>query len=193
MSIETSQYHQTETEILNEEQVLRKAISNPNAFAPIYEKYYLQIFKFVLQRVENDEWAAEIVSDVFAKALFNLKKYKFKGTPFSAWLYRVAYNEIASKFRKNKRNRTVNIPEENWALFQNEEEEEYQDNSISIKKLKSCLQQLKPHEVELIEMRFFEERPFKEMGEILELTTENARVKTHRALKKLQKLFKSAK
>ncbi len=192
MSVETSQYHQTEKEILNEEQILRKAINNPSAFASIYDKYYLQLFKFVLQRVENEEWAAEIVSDVFAKALFNLKKYKFKGTPFSAWLYRVAYNEIASKFRKNKRNRTVNIPDENWALFQSEEEE-YQDNSVSIKKLKSCLQQLKPHEVELIEMRFFEERPFKEMGEILELTTENARVKTHRALKKLQKLFKSEK
>lgn len=192
MSIETSQYHQTKKEILNEEQILKKAIKSPEAFAPIYDKYYMQLFKFVLQRVENEQWAAEIVSDVFAKALFNLKKYKFKGTPFSAWLYRVAYNEIASKFRKNKRNRTVNIPEENWALFQNEEEE-YEDNSMSVKKLKSCLQQLKPHEVELIEMRFFEERPFKEMGEILELTTENARVKTHRALKKLQKLFKTVK
>ena len=42
-------------------------------------------------------------------------------------------------------------------------------------------------------MRFFEERAFKEIGEILNLTTENARVKTHRALKKLQKLFKSGK
>ena len=57
--------------------------------------------------------------------------------------------------------------------------------------MKQCLQKLKPNEVELIEMRFFEERAFKEIGEILEITTENARVKTHRALKKLQKIFKS--
>ena len=40
-------------------------------------------------------------------------------------------------------------------------------------------------------MRFFEDRAFKEIGEILGLTTENARVKTHRTLKKLQKTFKS--
>lgn len=191
MSTTTSKYHQTEIDIQNEEVILRRAIENPQAFAPIYEKYYLAIFKFVLQRVENEQYASEIVSDVFAKAIFNLKKYKFKGTPFSAWLYRVAYNEIATKFRKDNRKRTVNIPDETWSLFASENDE-IEDNSLSFKKLKLCLQKLKPNEVELIEMRFFEDRPFKEMGEILELTTENARVKTHRALKKLQKLFKAS-
>lgn len=191
MSTTTSKYHQTEIDIQNEEVILRRAIENPQAFAPIYEKYYLAIFKFVLQRVENEQYASEIVSNVFAKAIFNLKKYKFKGTPFSAWLYRLAYNEIATKFRKDNRKRTVNIPDETWSLFASENDE-IEDNSLSFKKLKLCLQKLKPNEVELIEMRFFEDRPFKEMGEILELTTENARVKTHRALKKLQKLFKAS-
>jgi len=190
LSASTSTYHQTEIDIQNEEVILRRAIENPQAFAPIYEKYYLAIFKFVLQRVENEQYASEIVSDVFAKAIFNLKRYKFKGTPFSAWLYRVAYNEIATKFRKDNRNRTVNIPDERWSLFASENNE-IEDNNLSFKKLKLCLKKLKPNEVELIEMRFFEDRPFKEMGEILELTTENARVKTHRALKKLQKLFKA--
>mgnify|MGYP001170709879 CR=1 FL=1 len=186
-------YHQSESEIQREEKILRQAITNPEAFAPIYEKYYIMIFKFVLQRVENEHKASEIVSDVFAKAIFNLKKYKFKGTPFSAWLYRVAYNEIITTFRKQKKVRTVNIPDSAWSLFKKEEEEEEDnhDNSISIVKLKNCLKNLKPDEVTLIEMRFFEDRAFKEIGEILGLTTENARVKTHRTLKKLQKIFKS--
>ena len=192
LNTKNSKYHQTESEIQREECILKNAIKNPQAFAPIYDKYYLPIFKFVVQRVENNELASEIVSDVFAKAIFNLKKYKFKGTPFSAWLYRVAYNEIANRHRRNKKIRTVNIPDETWNLFQSEETE-IVDHSFSIKKMKDSMQKLKPNEVELIEMRFFEERPFKEMGEILELTTENARVKTHRALKKLQKLFKSGK
>jgi len=187
-----SKYHQSESDIQSEEEILRKAIINPNYFAPIYNKYYLMIFNFVLQRVENEVFASEIVSDVFAKAIFNLKKYKFKGIPFSAWLYRVAYNEIITTFRKQKRNRTVNIPDGYSNLLGiEEEEEEEEDNSLSIKQLKKCLQKLKPNEVELIEMRFFEERAFKEIGEILEITTENARVKTHRAIKKLQKIFKS--
>ena len=190
MSKEKSIYHQTESEILEEESILKNARTNPQAFSPIYDKYYLPIFKFVIQRVENHEVASEIVSNVFAKAIFNLKKYKFKGTPFSAWLYRVAYNEIANIHRRKKKIRTVNIPDDTWNLLQNEDSE-VEDHSFSIKKMKNCMQKLKPNEIELIEMRFFEERAFKEIGEILEITTENARVKTHRALKKLQKIFKS--
>ena len=192
MTQQTNKYHQSESTIKKEERILKDATTNPASFAPIYEKYYLALFKFVLQRVENEQIAAEIVSDVFAKAIFNLKKYKFKGYPFSAWLYKVAYNEIATKFRKKQKQRTVNIPDESWNLFSSDEEEE-NDNTIDLKKLKLCLPNLKPSEIELIEMRFFEERPFKEIGEILELTTENARVKTHRVLKKLQKLFNKIK
>tara|TARA_Y100000766_G_C18916108_1_gene611513 strand:+ start:7954 stop:8529 length:576 start_codon:yes stop_codon:yes gene_type:complete len=183
-------YHQSESQIQKEENILRQAVKEPEAFAQIYEKYYLMIFKFVLQRVENEHTASEIVSDVFAKAIFNLKKYKFKGTPFSAWLYRVAYNEVITSFRKQKKVRTVNIPDSAWSLLKNDDED-CNDNTISINKLKNCLKKLKPNEVVLIEMRFFEDRAFKEIGEILGLTTENARVKTHRALKKLQKTFKS--
>lgn len=190
MTQQANKYHQSESTIQKEESILKDAINNPATFAPIYEKYYLALFKFVLQRVENEQVASEIVSDVFAKAIFNLKKYKFKGYPFSAWLYRVAYNEIATKFRKKQR--TVNIPDESWNLFAIDEDEE-NDNTIDLKKLKLCLPKLKSSEIELIEMRFFEERPFKEIGEILELTTENARVKTHRVLKKLQKLFNKIK
>lgn len=190
MNPTTNQYHQSISDIQQEEVILKKAIKNPEAFAPVYDKYYLSIYKYVLQRVENEKVTEEIVSNVFAKAIFNLKKYKFKGTPFSAWLYRVAFNEIATRHRKKKKEKTVHVPEEVWAIFESEEEDAPAASETSLKKLKQALLNLKPNELELIEMRFFEERAFKEMGEILELTTENARVKTHRALKKLQSLFK---
>lgn len=192
MSTQSSIYHQTTSEITKEADILAKAVKTPQAFAPIYDKYFLQIFRYILQRVENEQIASDLTSDVFAKALFNLKKYKFKGAPFSAWLYRVAFNEIATRHRKNKLQRTINITEDAWSLFTSEEKEDEQEFSPQqLAKLKTCLSQLKTHEVELIEMRFFEDRPFKEIGEILDITTENARVKTHRALKKLQKVFKA--
>jgi RNA polymerase sigma-70 factor (ECF subfamily) len=184
----TSQYHQSESQITSEELIIKEAIKNPRKFAPIYDKYYLQIFKYTLQRVNNEHTASEIVSDVFAKAIYNLPKYKFKGYPFSAWLYRVAYNEITNRHRKNKSTRTVNIPIESLPDFEAEESKE--EDLLSMAKMKSCMKLLKPNDIEFIELRFFEKRSFKEIGEILEITTDNARVKTHRALTKLKKLFK---
>ena len=181
-------FHQTADQIAHEEDILRAAMKNPNAFAPIYEKYYLPIFKYVIQRTENETVAAEVVSNVFAKALFNLKKYQFKGLPFSAWLYRVAFNAITDYHRSNKKqNRIVNVPLEGIEFI---EEEDKEENKTHLRnQMMSCLKDLKPQELELIEMRFFENRPFKEIGEILNMTTEHARVKTHRALGKLKKLM----
>jgi RNA polymerase sigma-70 factor (ECF subfamily) len=48
---------------------------------------------------------------------------------------------------------------------------------------------LKEDALQLIEMRFFERRSFKEIGDILELTENNAKVKTFRALEKLKQHF----
>jgi RNA polymerase sigma-70 factor (ECF subfamily) len=48
---------------------------------------------------------------------------------------------------------------------------------------------LKESQLQLIEMRFFEKRSFREMGEILDLTENNAKVKTFRALIKLKELY----
>ena len=53
----------------------------------------------------------------------------------------------------------------------------------------ACLSQLKENDMQLIELRFFEKRSFREMGEILDLTENNAKVKTFRALEKLKQLF----
>ena len=52
---------------------------------------------------------------------------------------------------------------------------------------------MKDHQLQLIEMRFFEKRSFKEIGEIVGLTENNAKVKTFRALVKLKEIFSKTK
>jgi RNA polymerase sigma-70 factor (ECF subfamily) len=66
---------------------------------------------------------------------------------------------------------------------------EDEENEINKKRLLSSIAELKEADVHLIEMRFFEQRPYKEMGEILGITENNAKVKTFRALEKLKQLF----
>lgn len=48
------------------------------------------------------------------------------------------------------------------------------------------MNELKADQVELIEMRFFENRRFKEIGDILGITEENAKMRVYRAVKKLR-------
>lgn len=188
MDLSQSKYHQTKDAISREEDQLRAAIKNPSAFASIYEKYYLQIFRFVLQRVADEDVAGDVTSQVFAKALFKLKDYQFKGLPFSAWLYRVAQNEVGMIFREKKADRVVNIDTEDLGTMMEEMEEDNHEERME--EVVKAMKQLDMQEVELIEMRFFEKRSFAEMGEILDITETNARVKTHRVIQKIRQLMK---
>ena len=181
-----SSFHQTRDDIEKEEKILRLSKQDPRYFAPIYEKYYDQIFVFIFKRVDDEELTADISSIVFMKCLKNLSRYKFQGVPFSAWLYRIAVNEVNQYFRTEKRReRTVNLKTEHIAgLFEEMEfTEANEEPEVIIAKL---LATLKPEEVQYLEMRFFEGRSFKEIGFYLDITEVNAKVKTYRILNKLR-------
>ena len=71
------------------------------------------------------------------------------------------------------------------------DELEEENDELNRKRLVKGLAQLKEKEIQFIEMRFFEKRSFKEIGEILGITENNAKVKTFRVLEKLKSIVKS--
>ena len=181
-----STYHQTKEDIEQELEVIRLAQKDPRYFAPIYEKYYEQIFVFIYKRVDDEDATGDITSMVFMKCLKNLEKYKFQGVPFSAWLYRIAVNEVNQYFRmEKKRERTVNLRTEHIGfLFEEMDISEGTKEPEEI--IAELLQVLKPDDLQFIELRFFEARSFKEIGYFLNISEVNAKVKTYRILKKLR-------
>ncbi len=180
--------HKTKEQIKEELQIIEAAKKDPRRFSPIYEAYYKAIFLYVYKRVDEEEATADITSQVFLKAIANLPKYQFRGVPFSAWLYRIATNEVNQFFRRTKKTRAINIETPGVERLM-EEMDEPVDNTANIKVLISCLNHLKEHEVQLMEMRFFEKMSFKEISEILNITENNAKVRAYRVVEKLRKLI----
>jgi RNA polymerase sigma-70 factor (ECF subfamily) len=83
-------YHQTNQRMEEELSWIRRAQKDPECFGPLYKKYHEQIFRYVYQRMDDEETAFDVTSQVFMKALNNLNRYEFRGVPFSSWLYRIA-------------------------------------------------------------------------------------------------------
>src|ERR1700744_6444279 len=110
--LNTLKYHVAGDEMLSEQKAIEDAKSNPARFEVLYNKYYEPILQFVYKRVEGKEAAFDITSQVFLKVMVNLKEYKFMGTPFSSWLYRIALNEINQLYRADKVKRSVKIEED---------------------------------------------------------------------------------
>lgn len=180
-------YHQNALVLQEELTLIEKAKINPQFFAPIYNKYYESIFRYIYKRVDEHEAAFDITSNVFVKALGALNKFEFRGVPFSSWLFRIAKSELYQSFRDKKVNRTINI--DLVTIVQIVDEFCDDQSEENRQKLFKGLAQLKENELQLIEMRFFEKRSFRDIGEKLDLTENNAKVKTFRALIKLKKKF----
>jgi RNA polymerase sigma-70 factor (ECF subfamily) len=184
-----SKYHATNQQMDAEFKLIEAAKLDINRFGPLYDKYYKQIFNYLYQRLDDKETAFDVTSQVFLKAMTNLSKYQFKGVPFSSWLYRIAYSELMQLFREKKAQRTVNADVSDLKHLCEEIKENYYDDFLPV--LSKVLAELDELELQLVEMRFFEKRPFKEVAEVLELSETNAKVKLHRLLEKIKKSLKN--
>lgn len=184
---ESLKYHKTSHELKQEAAQIKAALDDPRKFEVLYNRYFEQIFRFIYQRVESKQDAADLTSQVFFKALSNLKSYKDKGLPFSAWLYRIALNEVNSFFTSNEKKRTIAIDDS--AILSMTEDFDSEAHEDLFPLVSEALQELDADELLLIEMRFFEQRPFREMGDILQITENNAKVKTYRVIEKMKNLI----
>jgi RNA polymerase sigma-70 factor, ECF subfamily len=186
---ESPPYHFTIEQIRAEEVIIRAACADNRKFEPLYRSYYPRIIAFVYQRVDDHEAAHEITSQVFYSALENLHKYKPSGVPFGAWLFRIALNKLNGMYRKSKVQRTINIDTEGLQHLTGEMHE--RDEAAIDKRLFEALQSLEPGELELVDMRFFENRPFKEICEILGIGESACKMRLYRILEKLKNKLKT--
>ena len=86
-----------------EHALIERAKTEPEAFGMLYESYLDRIYRYVYYRVGNTQDAEDITARVFFKALTHLGSYRHQGLPFSAWLYRIAHNQVANFHRDNSR------------------------------------------------------------------------------------------
>jgi len=177
-------------ETLDEHLVIEQSKKDPRKFSPIYEKYHEPIFRFVYSRVGQLEASKDITSSVFYKALAHIRKYKDQGLSFSSWLYRVAVNECYDYFRAEKKYRTVALEDYMHVDLLDELQLEEDEKEIWMNSLPSLLETLDQKDLELIELRFFESKSFKEAGEILDITENNAKTRTYRILARIKKEVK---
>lgn len=188
LSIVSGTYHKSKEQIQSELAQIEKAQRDPREFAPIYNAYYEEIFVYISRKISDYDMIGEVTSRTFTKCLMNINRFKFMGVPFSAWLYKIAMNEVRQFFRSKKNfPRTVSISENELVEFAQEtiEESRYDNAHIVLPEL---LGHLKEKELQIVELRFFEKKSFKEIGFIVGLTEVNAKVKLYRIINKLKKI-----
>ena len=130
--------------------------------------------------------SGDVCQTVMLKAMMNLPKYEDRGFPFSAWLYRIASNEVNLYFRKKKKDGFVEIKETHVKELMGEVEITEMVSIDSQEKLLEILGDLKPKDAEIIEMRFFFSYSFKEIADFYKVSEASAKMKLYRIIDKLK-------
>jgi len=79
----------------------RQAQINPQAFAPLYERYFDRVLRYCLRRTDSLQEAEDLCSQIFARALAGLSTYR--GGQFRAWLFQIAHHTLANYYRDSQR------------------------------------------------------------------------------------------
>src|SRR6266481_2794856 len=86
------------------ERLLVEAAQEDSAkFGELYDTHFERIYAFVARRTRDRDKAEDLTSEVFHKALANLKSYTWTGAPFAAWLFRIAANTISDQRKRSAR------------------------------------------------------------------------------------------
>lgn len=177
----------TDQEIRLENDIIERSKKDIRAFGEIYERYFDRIFNYVYRQTDDEETAGDICSQTFVNALNSLKTYEFRGFPFSAWLYKIAGNEVNKHYRKTKAKQVFSLEEGRVRQMMETGNDDWDEDLIE--RMLNYMKDLPTDMLRVLELRFFEDKDFKEIAFILDMTESGAKMRTYRALDKLRKNF----
>ncbi|KKR05815.1 MAG: RNA polymerase, sigma-24 subunit, ECF subfamily [candidate division WS6 bacterium GW2011_GWF2_39_15] len=173
-------------------ELVTASLKDKENFRHIVDKYQaplLRYIKRILYLSIND--AEDILQEAFITIYQNLNQYdgKFK---LSSWVYRIAHNIAISHIRHNGKHLGISITTEELEKIQNEDTSLDIDlsNSEFVEKLTARLD----HKYkEVILLRFFEDKSYTEISDILRISKGTVGSLINRGLSKLKKLLKDEK
>lgn len=135
----------------------------------------------------NDADAAQdVVQDTFVKLFKNWKDELSPSPQLSSWLYRVTHNRAVDYLRKESRRRLLHVhhaeqhrsfvPPDRGAAFRISE---------SAEKAAGVLRLLSHREQQLVILKVYEEKSYREISDISGLTVSNVGYILHHAMKKM--------
>src|SRR5690606_37459992 len=163
------------------------------AFTALLDIYWSEVYFFIMKRTENESDAEDISIETFAKAFDKLASYN-EQFAFNTWLLTIAKNVHIDLLRKRKNSDFIDLSEDEELSFQNiPDDDSLEDQLIyeqNLATLKHCIKQLKPHYQQIIQLRYFQERSYNEIAEIINEPLNNVKIKLLRAKKLLTELIK---
>jgi len=182
----------------SDQDIARRAKTDRNAFGLLYERHVTTVYRYVYYRVGSVNDSEDLTARVFARALKHIPNYNDRGVPFTAWLYRIAHNEVANFHRDNSRHPKVPLDEidevdvlgmTNTHDDHNPDQDGRIDDERERQRLLHAVRKLPEERQHLIVLKFVEKMPNAEIGQIMNRSQGAIKSLYHRTLLQLREIM----
>ncbi len=172
----------------DEESLVRRAQQrDQTALTQLYEGNFDKIYRYIVLKIGERTEAEDMTQQVFLKAFKSISSYRYRGMPFSAWLFRIAHNLVVDYLRKKSKRVTVPLNEA-LAVGNNDPRAEVERN-LEVEGLALATKKLTRAQQEVISLRFAGEMSIAQVAKVMGKSEGAIKALQHSAILSLRKVL----
>jgi RNA polymerase sigma-70 factor (ECF subfamily) len=173
---------------INERELAKRAARRDGvAFAKLYKLYNDKIYRYIYYKSGRTDEAEDMTAQVFFKAWHAIPHYRWKGHPFSTWLYRIAHNRVIDHYRTYRETLPL---ETAFAQLTSADPIEIADRFFTGAKIRAALRRLTRDQERVITLRFLDGYSTAEVAAMLDKDPDAIRALQFRGLRVLRSYLK---
>ena len=170
----------------DEESLVRRAQQGEHeAFARLYEEHFDKIYRYAALRIGDKMEAEDMTQQVFLNALQSISSFKWKGIPFSAWLFRIAHNLVVDYLRKKVKHAVAPLDES--LVSSGSDPQLAVEQKLDIEQLLLATKRLTEAQREVISLRFAGGLPVAQVARVMGKSQGAVKALQHSAIIALRK------
>ncbi len=176
-----------------DEELVKLTLESQDFYIHLMQRYEQKLLRYI-QRISNfdQDESEDLLQETFIKVFENLNDFD-KDLKFSSWIYRITHNKVIDHFRKSKRRPDKILWEDNGELINNImsefDLEKEMDDKINKKEILNNIKKLDFKYKEVLELRFLEDKSYKEISDILKKPEGTVATLISRAKKQFHKEY----
>lgn len=162
-----------------------------NKMGLLFERYHRELFGFLYHMSSNPQASEDMLQTVFYRMLKYRHTFTGEGA-FRSWMYHLARNVLVDSGQQNKRSGQqydVQLYAERIGGGTLADESLHKAEEVAL--LQDALARLSPDHREVLVMSRYQELTYSEIARILGITEGAVKVRVHRAMNELKKIYLS--
>lgn len=159
-----------------------------SGFRLLLKKYQERLYWQIRRMVVGHDDANDVLQNCLLKIFKGLPNFKGNSKLYT-WMYRIAANEAITFLKKQQKRTFASLDDDHNALENQLRADDFFDGNEAQIQLQKALKTLPTKQLEVFNLRYFEEMPYQEISELLGTSVGGLKASFHHAVKKVEEFI----